>query len=48
MSKKYPRNMIGYGSKKFKVVWPNNAMITDPEIAKKHRNKMAVLRKLQR
>jgi len=27
MSKKYPRNMIGYGSKKFKVVWPNNAKI---------------------
>ena len=27
MSKKYPRNMVGYGSKKFKVVWPNNAKI---------------------
>ena len=24
MSKKYPRNMIGYGSKHIKVVWPNN------------------------
>ena len=27
MSKKYPRNMIGYGSKKLKVNWPNNARI---------------------
>ena len=27
MSKKYPRNMIGYGSKQIKVVWPNNAKL---------------------
>jgi putative urate catabolism protein len=27
MSKKYPRNIIGYGSKKLKVNWPNNARI---------------------
>ena len=27
MDKKYPRNMIGYGSKKFEVKWPNNARI---------------------
>ena len=27
MSKKYPRNMIGYGSRNFKVVWPNNAKL---------------------
>jgi len=27
MSKKYPRNMIGYGSKEPKVVWPNNAKL---------------------
>tara|TARA_X000001036_G_scaffold429295_1_gene460319 strand:+ start:1539 stop:2441 length:903 start_codon:yes stop_codon:yes gene_type:complete len=27
MSKKYPRNMIGYGSKKIKVNWPNNARL---------------------
>ena len=27
MSKKYPRNMIGYGSKEIKVVWPNNAKL---------------------
>ena len=27
MIKKYPRNMIGYGSKKLKVKWPNNARI---------------------
>ena len=27
MSKKYPRNMIGYGSKEPKVVWPNNARL---------------------
>jgi len=27
MSKNYPRNMVGYGSKKFKVVWPNNAKL---------------------
>ena len=27
MSKKYPRNMIGYGSKVPKVVWPNNARL---------------------
>ena len=26
-SKKYPRDMIGYGSKKLKVKWPNNARI---------------------
>ena len=25
MPKKYPRDMIGYGSKEPKVVWPNNA-----------------------
>ncbi len=27
MSKKYPRNMIGYGSKEPKVTWPNNAKL---------------------
>ena len=27
MSKKYPRNMIGYGLKEPKVVWPNNAKL---------------------
>ena len=27
MSKKYPRDMIGYGSKQPKVVWPNNAKL---------------------
>ena len=27
MSKKYPRNMIGYGSKEIKVNWPNNARV---------------------
>ena len=27
MSKKYPRDMIGYGSKEPKVVWPNNARL---------------------
>ena len=27
MSKKYPRNMIGYGSNDPKVVWPNNAKL---------------------
>ena len=27
MSKKYPRDMIGYGAKKLKVNWPNNARI---------------------
>jgi allantoinase len=27
MVKKYPRDMIGYGSKKVKVVWPNNAKL---------------------
>ena len=27
MKKKYPRNMIGYGSKNIKVVWPNNARL---------------------
>jgi allantoinase len=27
MSKKYTRDMIGYGSKNLKVVWPNNAQI---------------------
>jgi len=27
MSKKYPRNMIGYGSKQIKVVWPNNSRL---------------------
>ncbi len=27
MSKKYPRDMIGYGSKGPKVVWPNNAKL---------------------
>ena len=27
MSKKYPRNMIGYGSKEPKVIWPNNAKL---------------------
>ena len=27
MSKKYPRDMIGYGSKEPRVVWPNNAKL---------------------
>ena len=27
MSKKYPREMIGYGSKEPKIVWPNNAKL---------------------
>ena len=27
MKKKYPRNLIGYGSKNLKVRWPNNAKI---------------------
>ena len=27
MVKKYPRNMIGYGSKKLKINWPNNARL---------------------
>ena len=27
MSKKYPRNLIGYGSKSKKIKWPNNAKI---------------------
>ena len=27
MSKKYPRDMVGYGSKEPKVVWPNNAKL---------------------
>ncbi len=27
MSKKYPRDMIGYGAKEPKVVWPNNAKL---------------------
>ena len=27
MSKKYPRNLIGYGSKSKKIKWPNNARI---------------------
>jgi len=27
MSKKYPRNMIGYGSDEIKVNWPNNARL---------------------
>ena len=27
MVKKYPRDMVGYGSKKIKVVWPNNAKL---------------------
>ena len=27
MKKKYPRDLIGYGSKNLKVKWPNNARI---------------------
>tara|TARA_B100000700_G_scaffold264580_1_gene302409 strand:- start:98 stop:1003 length:906 start_codon:yes stop_codon:yes gene_type:complete len=27
MNKNYPRNMIGYGSKKIKIVWPKNAKL---------------------
>ena len=27
MSKKYPRDMIGYGANEPKVVWPNNAKL---------------------
>ena len=26
-NKKYPRDMVGYGAKKLKVKWPNNARI---------------------
>ena len=26
-NKKYPRDMVGYGSKKIEVKWPNNAKI---------------------
>ena len=27
MNKKYPRDMIGYGADKIKVIWPNNAKL---------------------
>ena len=27
MPKNYPRNMIGYGKKNFKVIWPNKARL---------------------
>ena len=27
MSKKYPRDIIGYGSKRIDVKWPNNAKL---------------------
>ena len=27
MVKKYPRDMVGYGSKNTKVIWPNNAKL---------------------
>ena len=27
MSKNYPRDMVGYGSKKIKVTWPNSAKL---------------------
>jgi peptidoglycan/xylan/chitin deacetylase (PgdA/CDA1 family) len=27
MSKKYPRNMVGYGSKIPKITWPNNSRL---------------------
>ena len=27
MVKKYPRDMVGYGDKKIKVIWPNNAKL---------------------
>ena len=27
MKKKYPRDLIGYGSKKIKVKWPHNAKL---------------------
>ena len=27
MSKKYPRNMVGYGSRNIKVIWPNKARL---------------------
>ena len=27
MNKNYPRDMVGYGSKKFTVKWPNNARL---------------------
>ena len=27
MVKKYPRDMVGYGSKEIKVNWPNNAKL---------------------
>ncbi len=27
INKKYPRDMVGYGSKKLQVKWPNNARI---------------------
>ena len=29
MEKKYPRDLIGYGSKQIKVVWPNNARLAN-------------------
>ena len=27
MNKKYPRDLVGYGSKKVKVKWPGNAKL---------------------
>ena len=27
MKKKYPRDLVGYGSKKIKVKWPGNAKL---------------------
>ena len=27
MKKKYPRDLVGYGSKQFKVRWPGNAKL---------------------
>ena len=27
MKKKYPRDLVGYGSKKVKVKWPGNAKL---------------------
>ena len=29
MVKKYLRDMVGYGSKEFKVKWPNNSRIAE-------------------
>ena len=38
MEKKYPRNLIGYGSKQIKVVWPNNAFFIRMKLVFHHFN----------